>query len=805
MRVQTEKTVATTPQTLPPFAFSHPLVYAIRVQDRVEALDKFIHHELHPKLSRLREEHKSIEHQIQRTMTKSSDSVGTTRETKSKKLKQQAWLWKRTSKRQELNRFEPFFELATDLRKISKELNPELLRLTMLWQRSQSISPRKHLAADDSKDVVYNQTVIGEKRDRRRQREQKRLSRDYYNALMENTKLSKSIQKQTDKLRASKALNSNITEDAPILSSLMIFSYHYITCDTCEAKFHKDYMNALVVRNTSVGETKPCDSKTDSAYICIHCWNSKAQIQPKEQELETQSSQKFFSTNIHIISPMPSDKNDDQEKENATRTIPTPENVIKNTPFFETERYKARKLVLKNRMIAATATSNHGSLGAESSSNKISVISTPSADSSAAGHHIGLDFGSSPSETTSKIPQDSKNETSQAYTASSALDHLMGSMSFDQGSSLAENSSSADNNIVQDSMSETSRASTAVDHYIDSMSTFDDGLIRIGESLSSCSNILLGEFSQDDLRYNLPPLLQPLPPPAKSTQPRNIDMVRLQTKSPTIIDNYNNAQIERDSSERSDAWSRCGSTTSSLDTNSILESDRGDSLRSRNSTDTNTVGYRMDDSSRRDKTPLKISNAQSDTDTSERSDAWSRCNSPTPSLGTNSIVASDPEDSFHSRNTTDSNNVRYRMDESSVAGKTPLKRSNSSDSSTGSSIFSFSESSTERSKFSFLSSSSSEHLRPKSIKSAMKKTSAASTSSSTNGTSPTKVQDFPSAPLHKSVRFQSPLEECRVFDPLLADSHRRKALLNTSAEIMDQFDYFCKWDSFMNAFDQKSS
>ncbi len=743
MRVQTAAT---------PFAFGHPLVYAIRSQDRVEALDKFIHDELNPKLSRLREEHKSIEHQIQRTNTKPNDSVGTSRETKAKRLKKQAWLWKRTSKRHELNRFEPFVDLATDLRKLSKELNPNLLRLTVMWQRSQSIAPRKHLVADDSNDVVYNQTVIGEKRDRGRQREQQRLSRDYYNALLENAILSKSIQKQTDKLKTSKAPNSNSMEDASILSSLMIFSYQYIACGTCETKFHKDYINALVVRIPSHGKIKSCDSTTNSEYMCIHCWNSKSQVRPNKQKLEVPGMKPLPSTNN--LSQWPNDNNNFQEKENLVLATPSPQTLSKKNPMQENERWKARKLVIKNRLTAVTTTSNCGSSNAEIPDSSKKTINKPSVIS-AASTVSSTDFtiGPTPSchssshgdtscSTKKNITKASTTGNSKDAIAFPSVNETIGSISSNPKFSCVETRSSIDSNVDQDdAKSEISKASAAVDHYIDSMSILDDGLIRIGESLSSCSNLILGESNkQSNLGYNLPPLLQPLSLSNNSKRPRNIDIDRVQTKSPSVA-NSNNNQIETDTSERSDAWSRCGSSVSSLCTNSIVESD--------------------------------------------------------------------PEDSSHSRNTTDSNTVRYKMDDSSQGGKTPLKRSNSwnlygisSDSSACSSSI-FSELSTETSKFSYLSASSSERLRPKYIKSAMKKTGKASKPSSTKGASPTKVQDFPSPPLHKSVRFQSPLEECRVFDPI-ADSHSGKALLDTSAEIIEQVEYFCKWDTFMNAFDQKS-
>jgi hypothetical protein len=85
----------------------------------------------------------------------------------------------------------------------------------------------------------------------------------------------------------------------------------------------------------------------------------------------------------------------------------------------------------------------------------------------------------------------------------------------------------------------------------------------------------------------------------------------------------------------------------------------------------------------------------------------------------------------------------------------------------------------------------------------------APSSSSTIGSSPTKVEEFPFGSSHtrKSVRFRSPLEEChdcRVYYSMTG-TNSKKASLDTSTEIVDQVDYFCRWDTFMNAFEGKAS
>ena len=671
------------PQTLPPFAFSHPLVYAFRVQDRVDALDKFIHRELHPKISRLREEHRFIEHQLQRTMAKKSNFAGTStiataKQNQATRLKQQAWSWKRTSKRQELNRFEPFFELATDLQRISKELNPNILRLNVLRQRSQSIAPRKYLTADDSNDVVFDEKASGEKHDHRRQLEQRRLSREYHDAYMENVRVSKSIQKRTDKLRTNKVLVSNNTEDASIWSSLMIFSNNYIICGTCQAKFHKDYINALVVRSPIDCERNSCGSLNKSTHICIPCWNSKTSEKATPQRHETQCGK---SPCLNMTSSMSADESDDQNKANEAQTTPTTERARKNNHLHETERWKTRKMVIKNRIIAATVISNHGSSRVE---NSAAIDAT----------------------TDTIVAQDSKNEKSNTSAASTA--------------------------------------SSTIYQYIDSMPSLDDGLMRIGESLSLCTNLILGEFDQDDLRYNLPPLLHPLPPSTKSARPRNITTIKLKVNSSTFVDSNNDAKSDASTNERSISSSRFGSTSSSLCSNSIVECDPEDSLHSQNSCASLATRYRMDGPSRFGKKPLK------------RTNSWSRYESSDSSMCSNSIV---------------------------------------------------SESSAETLKFSHLSTSFSEHFSPKYIKSAMKKTSI-STSSSKNGASPTKVDGFPYVLLpsqkKNNVLFRSPLDECKFYNPM-TDTRGNRTVLDTSTEIVDQIEYFCKWDTFMNAFEEQKA
>ena len=89
----------------------------------------------------------------------------------------------------------------------------------------------------------------------------------------------------------------------------------------------------------------------------------------------------------------------------------------------------------------------------------------------------------------------------------------------------------------------------------------------------------------------------------------------------------------------------------------------------------------------------------------------------------------------------------------------------------------------------------------------MKKT-PTSMSSSSGGLSPTKVQDFPLvvARKKKSVRFQFPLEEHqnKVNESMMSHDHNNSVLLDTSAEILDTVEYFCKCDSFLDAFEQNA-
>ena len=259
------------PQSSPMFAFSHPAVYAFRVEDRVDALDKFIQKELHPKLLRLREEHSFIEHQLHRTITRLQATAGTSptaRQKQAARFKHQAWSWKRTSKQQELNRFTRFFELATDLRRVSKELNPTILQLTMLRQRSQSNIKQ----IEDSADGAFDEKIERQAQNRRHKLEYQRLTQEYHNACKENIQLSKSIQEQTEKL------SRKNMDDASIISSLMIFGYNYIACSTCQARFHKDYIDALVAPIPTECE------KNATTYICFHCWDTKNCGQSSEEK-----------------------------------------------------------------------------------------------------------------------------------------------------------------------------------------------------------------------------------------------------------------------------------------------------------------------------------------------------------------------------------------------------------------------------------------------------------------------------------------------------------------------------------------
>jgi hypothetical protein len=484
--------------------------------------------------------------------------------------------------------------------------------------------------------------------------------------------VSKSIQKRIDRLTTSEVITSNSTEDSLVLSSLMIFSNNYCVCGTCQAMFHKDYFNALVVRVSNKCETNSHAPDDTSTFLCIHCWNYRARTQRKGRDHETQFG-KLPRTKSHP--PMPNDGNDDKNRESELQTTPTTKSQNEKNPLFESARWKARKKVIKNRMVAAARASNDGSSRAGNTSATDAVTA-----------HEGVDV---------KV---------NAATASSTFEH-----------------------------------------YIGSMSSLDDSLSRLGESLSSFSNPILWESDQEESRHRIPPSLQSFPRPVKSSRTKIVASMNLKMNSSVVVDNDNNAESKTDASKRSDVWSRFGSSASSICSNSIVESDPEGSLHSRRPSASTTTWYGMDDRSWVGKIPIK------------RGDSWNRYESPDSSICSSSI---------------------------------------------------FSESSTETSTYSFLSASSSEQFGPNYIKSAMKKT-PASSSSSTSGASPTKVNDFPFGAQHKkkSVRFRSPLKEYRkfkVYNPMTG-TRSNKALLDTSTDIMDQIEYFCKWDTFMNAFEQKAS
>mmetsp|Transcript_27156 Transcript_27156/g.58166 ORF Transcript_27156/g.58166 Transcript_27156/m.58166 type:complete len:92 (-) Transcript_27156:28-303(-) len=86
----------------------------------------------------------------------------------------------------------------------------------------------------------------------------------------------------------------------------------------------------------------------------------------------------------------------------------------------------------------------------------------------------------------------------------------------------------------------------------------------------------------------------------------------------------------------------------------------------------------------------------------------------------------------------------------------------------------------------------------------MKKKSGSS-SSSPRGTSPTKVAEFSVFGPHKkkNVRFKSPLEEYQdatVTNTSMMGTRGQSTLLDTPTEVLDPVEYFCKCDTFINAF-----
>lgn len=666
-------------------AVSQPSMDAAKIPDRVRALDDFLQQELLPKVLRLREEHQSIDQQLQRTTTTSTSTTSTTtakpKQHQAQRLKQQAWLWKRTSKRQELNRIEPFLELANDLQTLSKDLNPNLLRLTqsmmmMMMMDSNSQHP----------------SHVGDRG---------RLSRDYDTACRENAQLSKSIQARIDRLIphtnvTSNNNNNHNTEDASIVASLRIFCNSNLVCGTCQAMFHKDYLHALVARAPNDHTTTTATAPT---FICFQCCNARGHGKETD-DLQVQFG-KAFCTKAFAAKPQDKENTNttnSNNKENNNLPIPptTSSSQIPKNPMHESERWKARKAVMKNRMVAAAAATATATASKEKSSSRANT--------------------------------DNRSVTTDASTVDDSV-------------------KSKDSPSV---------ASQAFDHYIDSMSTLDDGLLRIGKSMSKCSKFVLGDIGKGSRK--LPPLLQHLSDAGESatTRTNRLDAMKLQMNSSAVVDvvETNNKDANRTPNENQPnrSWSRYGSSTSSICSNSIVESQA--SFHSRPFSDassTTRYTYEMSDGSFVQQIPGK-----------RNEDSWNRVSSPDSSMCSGSSL--------------------------------------------------FSDSSTDASLLTFLTAESSfePYAGRKFLKSAMKSKKASTIASSTSRASPTKVQDFPfgsstsSSHSRKSVRFRSPLTECKVFNPMAADNSN-KALLDTSAEIMDQIKYFCKWETFLNPFEQKAA
>ncbi len=604
------------PQPSPTFAFSHPAVYAFRVQDRVDALDRFIQKELYPKLLRLREEHSFIEHQLQRTMNKEQFSAElspmktpTARHKKSAQFRQQAWSWKRTSKRQELSRFESFFELAKDLRRISKELNPRILRLTVLLQRNQSKASRKY----QSSDFVLDEGVGTKEEDVRLKLRHQCLSQEYHDVYRENIRVSKSIKERTEKLMTTNITPTKDMDDASTISSLMIFGHNFIACSTCQARFHKDYINALIVPIPTKCENNP------NTFICFHCWEEKEFVESGKQSHE-----------MHIVK--------DENQLTPNQIDGNKKHVAEEIPILE--RTKQKNVMQNVDLSKATE-----------------IMAT--------------------------------------------------------GGAIASNNDG----------SGTSIASSNVYQCVDSMPSFDNGLMKLGESLSPC---IVGESRPGELQHNHLPLLHPPPSFIKNTKPRNIETIQLQMQ---MVDSSNNT---------SSCWR---STDFSIGENSILESDHEATAPSEIVFVSSALKYRMVDTSNIDQAPL------------EKNNNWNQYESSDSSFCSDSLFS-------------ETSNTSYRS---------PIP---------------------------------SAPVPSKVIKSAMKKSFPSMKSSSTTVGSPKKVNDFPFDPfnLRKNVRFQEPLEECRVYDPTSDPEQNIDALLDSSFEIVGKLENFCTWrTTFMNAFEQKAS
>ncbi|OEU17871.1 hypothetical protein FRACYDRAFT_238299 [Fragilariopsis cylindrus CCMP1102] len=396
----------------------HPLVYCFHVEERVRTLEKFIQQELQPKVLRLQDENDWIDQRTSSTSSSNSSSSSSKlnklkyKQIQIQRLKHQAWLHKKTIKRNELHQIQSTFELALDIYKISNIFNPNILLLTVLWQRNQETQSIKNPTststttptAGDYDDNDYMSSIKKDKDNSRRHRSNNRnrntknetdphlqlLSREYHYAYTENLRLSKSIQERlvgmkmkvktsttTVKTRDNgktcskvSAASSSSTNDAAatsaspppyatIVSSLIEYCKDFCICNTCKGMFHNDYYKALIIRNNDVPKKEEEEQEESTiTYSCSHCWNSndaretqKRQKLPPHTAFQQQQQQWQQQQQQQQREQQQRQQVEKQDTLSSSTTTPTPTPTTVMIPekiSSPIEEEKKRKLTIKN-------------------------------------------------------------------------------------------------------------------------------------------------------------------------------------------------------------------------------------------------------------------------------------------------------------------------------------------------------------------------------------------------------------------------------------------------------------------------
>jgi len=790
----------------PPFGFSHPLVYAVRVDDRVQALDRFVRGELAPKVLRLREEYECIEHQVrQRTIMNTNTTAATTTTTtkenskrdSKERMKHQAWLYKRTSKKRELDRWESFLNLGTDLHKISNELNSNSLFLAALWQRSQSIAPREFAATEDSRDVVYdynttnnndsNDNDNGDDSGHRRQCKQKDLLREYQHACMENIRLSKSVRERLDRMQGKENPFSSAAsvaasttsflsssngetiptsrEEASILSSLMNFSNNFCVCSVCRGMFHRDYYQALIVQlpnnnqrelqsfqcrggdtaittvSTATTANKDTLSALSTTFICIHCWNTKTREERQERD------DKALAQKHHHRQHQVDSKNLSMEK-------------LRQSAKARKERNaRSRKSFAANRVpLTSNVTSGGGDTNPSKDNAPHDQMTTAKRTATSKNKKNPL-FESARWKARRRVMKDRLSAaSSENYNAENSMPPATDAPFDERPTSPAVSKVGEETNATETTAA-TDAATTSATESSSSLKFQIVERQRLQRTNKTGSWNNLGSSISPSISTNAtvekadreaPLQNQPTGPQQakflcpKSRTTNRIAAIKLRMKSCAVLDSDSSNEEETEVVWKwNDCWSRFGSSASSICSNSIAESE---SLLSATSKDHAPFPP---------KRRVEIQQPQG------------------------SFVESRPSD----HRTHSISESSYSC--TSVGSATILD----------------------------MTACSTESIGEKFIKSAMKTKTLLDSIVSIGGgqSSPTKVQDFPSATttttttattsVHKkkTVRFQVPLVEEGPVSFISTDSNS-SAMLDTSTEIMDTTEYFCACDNLLSAF-----